>query len=87
MGAQDTIEEEKATVSISPQLQQQVAAKATSLNLSFDQALAMLLSIGLTAQALREEEIERLATQLQESPDEEEQNRLGDELGRAIFNQ
>jgi hypothetical protein len=47
----------------------------------------MLLSIGLTAQALREKEIERLATQLQESPDEEEQNRLGDELGRAIFNQ
>jgi hypothetical protein len=87
MEAQDTIEEEKAAVSISPQLQQQVAAKASSLNLSFDQALAMLLSIGLTAQALREKEIERLATQLQESPDEEEQNRLGDELGRAIFNQ
>ncbi len=87
MEAQDTIEEEKAAVSISPQLQQQVAAKASSLNLSFDLALAMLLSIGLTAQALREKEIERLATQLQESPDEEEQNRLGDELGRAIFNQ
>jgi hypothetical protein len=70
---------------LSPELRQQIEAKALSLNLDLHTVVAVLLKLGLRAQDEREEELQRLAQALPSSTEPEEQGRLGEQLGEMLF--
>lgn len=72
-------------MSIPSALDAEVRAKAAEMSVSYEDAIASLLRLGLDAQKQREAELDELVDRFRGTEDEAERKRLGHELGGAIF--
>lgn len=87
MGAKRQLDERPmdVTIRIPAHLEQEIRAKAASLDLSFDDLVGVLLRHGIEYEAQKENELDDLVDRFRSEEDEATKQRLGDELGRALF--
>lgn len=75
----------RQSVSLPPRVAKQVGNMARNRKLSKNRMLLELIENGIEAERRKQEQFFALAERFRHEKDQEEANRLGDELGRMVF--
>ena len=73
------------SMTLPPQLDEQVRSIASRVGIGVEETVAVLLKYGLEAMQAKEAKLADLSERLHVAQDPGERDRLGDELGREIF--
>ena len=75
----------RVSVALTPELQNEVSARAKEHSMSLNRAILQLLRAGLEAESQKKQRLEEMLREYRECADPREAERLGDELGAMIF--
>lgn len=75
----------RVSVSLTPEIHQEILARAEENDLSLNRTIIQLLRAGLNAEREKKQRLDTMLRAYRESTDPAEIERLGDELGAMIF--
>ena len=75
----------RVSVALTPELRDEIVARAREHEMSLNRTILQLLRAGLEAERQKRQRLEEMLHQYRECADPQEAERLGDELGAMIF--
>ncbi len=85
MGVKRQREEEAISMTIAPEMAEQIRANAAELGLNFDSLVRLYLKLGLEVHAAKQAHLRELVEKYRNETDPDKRNELGDQLGTSIF--
>jgi hypothetical protein len=75
----------RISVSLPAEIYHEITARAEEHNMSLNRTIIQLLRSGLEAESQKQQKLTQMLRQYRECPDQNEAERLADELGAMIF--